>query len=122
MEFCVDRPIYMQIGTDIKEQILSGRLRAGDKLLSVREYSMFYEVSPLTIQRAMQYLEQEKVICSQRGVGNFVRDRAREQLEDGMIGQEIKSFVERLRKRGLSGSEILEMVGREVKRGGRDDD
>lgn len=114
MEFCAERPIYIQIGTDIKEQILRGSLRPEEKLPSVREYSVKYEVSPLTIQRAMQYLEQQGIIYSQKGVGNFVRTRAEERLHEDMIGQEIRAFVERLRKRGLTGEEIVGMVRAEV--------
>lgn len=121
MEFYTDQPIYIQIGTDIKEQILGGRLRPGDRLPSVREYSVSYEVSPLTVQRAMQYLEQQQIIRPQKGVGNFVRDDAREQMEEEMIGQEIKNFVERLSKRGLSAREILEKISRELERGGLGD-
>ncbi len=51
MEFQTDTPIYLQIATDIKQQILKGALCPGDKLFSVREYSILYEVSPLTVQK-----------------------------------------------------------------------
>lgn len=121
VEFCTERPIYVQIGTDIKEQILRGSLRPDEKLPSVREYSVKYEVSPLTIQRAMQYLEQQGVIYSQKGVGNFVQARAEERLHQDMIGQEIRDFVEKLKKRGLTGGEIIEKVRAEVQKGEEND-
>lgn len=49
MDFQNDQPIYIQIGTFIKEQIINGTIRPGEKLPSVREYAVFFEVSPLTI-------------------------------------------------------------------------
>lgn len=54
MEFDNEKPIYIQIASLLKEQIASGRRRAGDKLPSVREGSVLFEVSALTMQRVMQ--------------------------------------------------------------------
>ena len=77
MVFVPDIPIYLQIATQIKERIVSGDLAPGDKLPSVREYSLIFEVSPLTIQRAIQHLDNENVIYSKKGVGSFVAAEGR---------------------------------------------
>ena len=110
MQFNAEQPIFIQIGKDIQEQIISGQLVPGEKLHSVREYSVLYEVSPLTIHRSMQYLEKEGIIYSQKGVGSFVKEDIRGKLEGTMLDTEILEFIGRLRKCGLSDSEILERV------------
>jgi DNA-binding transcriptional regulator YhcF (GntR family) len=40
MKYQTDLPIYIQVATDIKEQIMSGKLTDGSKLPSVRELSV----------------------------------------------------------------------------------
>lgn len=112
MEFQNDQPIYIQIATKIKEQIVSGRIRPGDKLPSVREYSVLFEVSALTIQRAMQYLEKEQVIYSRKGVGNFVREDTKQSLQGQMINDLAGEFIKKMRNCGLQGDEIRELVDR----------
>lgn len=57
MEFQTDTPIYLQIATDIKQQILKGALCPGDKLFSVREYSILYEVLAPDGAESAQQLE-----------------------------------------------------------------
>ena len=110
MVFVPDIPIYLQIATQIKERIVSGDLAPGDKLPSVREYSLIFEVSPLTIQRAIQHLDNENVIYSKKGVGSFVAAEGRANIEDQMVGRQAEEFVRRMRNCGLSAKEVSERV------------
>lgn len=110
MEFHNEQPIYIQIATCVKEQIVSGRIQPGDKLPSVREYTVQFEVSALTIQRAMQYLEKEQIIYSRKGVGNFVREDSTRNLQGQMVEAQARDFVEKMKKCGLSPEEIRELV------------
>ena len=66
------RPIYSQIIDSYREQILSGVLREGDRLPSVRELAMELTINPNTIQRAYRELETEGWIASVPGKGSFV--------------------------------------------------
>lgn len=115
MGFNTEQPIYLQIGMDIKEQIVGRKLVPGEKLRSVREYSVYYEVSPLTIQRAMQYLESEGVIYSQKGVGNFIKADVMDSLEGSMLDEKIRGFIGHLRKCGLSDEDIAGRILKELK-------
>lgn len=110
MEFKSDVPIYIQIASDIKEKIINGMIQEGDKLGSVREYSVEYEVSALTIQRTMQFLEMEQVIESKRGIGSFVRKGAKKSLEENVVDATVREFVLKMRNCGLSDSAIMSMV------------
>ncbi len=115
MDFQNNEPIYIQIGTAIKEQIVNGSLKPGEKLPSVREYAIIFEVSPLTIHRAVQYLETEGVIETKKGIGSFVRSEIQEKLSRDMIEQKVHDFIGRLRKCGLSDEAIEAAVMRELK-------
>ena len=77
MDFQNDQPIYIQIGTFIKEQIINGTIRPGEKLPSVREYAVFFEVSPLTIHRTVQYLESEGIIETRKASAALSEPRYR---------------------------------------------
>jgi DNA-binding transcriptional regulator YhcF (GntR family) len=89
---------------------MSGVLPYGEKLSSVREYSLEYEVSPLTIQRAMAELESEGIIKSRRGVGSFVLGDCKDNLEMRMVDRQIEEFIEKMRNVGLSDQAILKKV------------
>ena len=66
------RPIYTQICDGFREQILSGVLRQGDRLPSVRELTTQLTINPNTIQRAYRELEMQGWVVSVPGKGSFV--------------------------------------------------
>ena len=72
MEFRDKQAIYLQIAEYVCEQILLNKWLPGNRILSIRELAIFMEVTPNTIQRAYDYLQQEEVIINKRGVGYFV--------------------------------------------------
>lgn len=118
MDFDHNQPIYIQIGSIIKEQILTGLLRTGDKLPSVREYAVIFEVSPLTIHRALQYLEQERVIVTKKGIGSFVNEEMKEALAVQMVKGQVQDFVAKMKNYGISEAESIGMVQEVWREGG----
>jgi GntR family transcriptional regulator len=103
-------PIYVQISNDIKDQIISGKLNDGDKLKSIREYSLSYEVTTLTMQRALGLLEGEAVVETKKGVGSFVKTGVREQIKIRLVQELVSDFLVRAANMGISGEEILQSV------------
>ena len=73
--FSEDRPIYAQIIEQMKEFIVSGAVKPGDKLPSVRELAGDAGVNPNTMQRAMAELESTGLVYSQRTSGRFITER-----------------------------------------------
>lgn len=65
-------PIYLQLAERIKLLIISGKLRSGDKLGSVRDLAQETGVNPNTMQRALTELEREGLIYSVRTCGRFI--------------------------------------------------
>jgi DNA-binding LacI/PurR family transcriptional regulator len=65
-------PLYRQIQEDIKAQIASGLLRAGDRIPSESEIMSHYFVSSITVKNALNGLVDEGVIYRLKGKGSFV--------------------------------------------------
>lgn len=65
-------PIYAQITRQIKQLILSGQLKEGDALPSIRLLAKELRISVITTKRAYEDLEAEGFIVTQPGRGSFV--------------------------------------------------
>ena len=106
-------PIYAQITSQIKEKILSGELKTGEALPSIRLLAKELRISVITTKRAYDDLEQEGFIHTMPGKGSFVaprnpelyRKQALKQVED-LLGQ----AVEAARKGGVSRDEVQEIL------------
>ena len=66
-------PPYSQVARGIRERIMSGEYRAGDRLPSEAELCAMYGVSRMTARRAVTSLVQDGVVLTENGRGTFVR-------------------------------------------------
>ena len=122
-------PIYIQIMQKLKADIVSGKLKGGEKMPSVRELSETFQVNPNTVQRVFIELEREGITYSQRGIGTFVAEGAEvidklkttqaesyanrfadEMLELGLVKKEIYAYLEKILE-GSKAMMILEANG-----------
>ena len=69
-----ERPIYIQLVEKIRLEIVSGKLKSGERLPSVRELALISRVNPNTMQKALAELEDEGLIYTERTNGKFVTD------------------------------------------------
>ena len=69
------QPIYEQIYSQIKAQILSGALREGELLPSIRALAKDLRISVITTKRAYEDLERDGFILTQQGRGSFVAEQ-----------------------------------------------
>jgi len=112
MNFKNDIPIYIQVKNEIESEILSGKLKAGEKLLSVRVYASNFKVNPNTIVKALQELESIDLIYTDRTNGKFVTtnkviiDKNRKKLASIITDE----YITNLNKIGLSKKEIIDLV------------
>ena len=63
-KFSGDRPVYQQICELIRGAVLTGELRPGQRIPSVREIAAQAQVNPNTVQRALSELEREELLRS----------------------------------------------------------
>ncbi|HHW11090.1 MAG TPA: GntR family transcriptional regulator, partial [Firmicutes bacterium] len=69
-----DQPYYRQIVEQIRHLILSGRLKPGTQLPSVRQLASDLTVSVITTRRAYEELEREELIVTRPGTGSIVAE------------------------------------------------
>ena len=82
-----DKPIYEQISSQVKAQILSGTLTAGAKLPSIRALASDLGVSVITTKRAYAELEEAGFIDTVQGKGSFVAGGNLELLREERLRQ-----------------------------------
>ena len=117
-------PIYRQVMNQIRRQIMTDQLAAGDQLESVKSLSTRLKVNPMTISKAYGFLVEEGLLERLRGVGLFVspvRADSRRRLQKAMLqeafgkaaalavqlgapaDEAVREFSEHLRKLGSKG-------------------
>ena len=118
-EFDVNIPIYIQIMKTIKQNIVSGILKPGDKLASVRDQAESLVVNPNTVQRAYQELEREGVSVTRRGTGSFIveRDTLIADLRQEMAQSLMTDFIEGMRSLGFQNEAITRALNKELSGG-----
>ena len=97
------RPIYEQLEEKLRRMILSGAIREGERLPSVRELAGQLAINPNTIQRAYRELEQAGFIYSIPGKGSFA----------GSLQDVDDSRKQELRQRFLAAAKELLQLGEE---------
>ena len=80
MEFRENQAIYIQIAEYVCEQILLKKWNLGEKILSIRELAILMQVTPNTVQRAYDFLQQKEIIANKRGIGYFTEADALERI------------------------------------------
>ena len=75
-------PIYDQIYTQVKQQIISGELREDEALPSIRSLAKDLRISVITTKRAYEELERDGFIYTVAGKGSFVAARNTELLRE----------------------------------------
>lgn len=68
---------YFQLMEDLKEQILSGKISAGEKLPSENELSSSYQISRQTVRKAIAMLENAGYVYAEHGRGTFCSELVR---------------------------------------------
>lgn len=74
--------IYLQIALYVCEQILLKKWKPEEKIISIRDLGEMIEISPNTVQRAYDFLQQRNIITNVRGIGLFVDPDAEEHILD----------------------------------------
>ena len=106
-------PIYRQIVTQIKAQITSGTLTAGDALPSMRLLAQQLRISVITTKRAYEELERDGFIENFTGRGCFVKAQNKEFLREEIIRQteeQLSKACEIARQGGLTLDELHELL------------
>jgi GntR family transcriptional regulator len=107
-------PIYEQVTRQIKAQIISGELREGESLPSIRRLAQDLQISVITTKRAYEELEKEGFIDTVEGKGSFVAMQNKELLREKkmkLVEEKMAGAVEEARLLGINRAELEEMLG-----------
>lgn len=111
-----DEPIYQQIVTQIKAQIMSGELAAGEALPSMRMLAQQLRISVITTKRAYEELEKDGFIETIAGKGCYVKTQNTDFLREESVRQTEEMLAKACEKARVCGltleemKEILELV------------
>ena len=111
--------VYEQIVRQVEKYVLTGVLRGGDKLPSVRNLSLTLKVNPNTVQRAFMELERSGVIVTAPGRGSFVSEQGAERLKEKREEKAImdfKTLIAELKLSGMGKEEIIQIVEEEYQK------
>ena len=107
------KPIYEQIYSQIKAQIISGALEEDDGLPSIRNLAKDLRISVITTKRAYEELEREGFIYTVAGKGCFVAPKNVEFMREGNL-KKIEAHMEAIRQLAatcnLTRQDIMEMM------------
>ena len=114
MEFNAHKPIYLQICDQLYGQILSGELKADDRILSVRDYGIQLGVNPNTIMRSYETMTASGIIYNKRGIGYFISAEAKDlvlkQMREEFINEELPQVVKKMKLLGITNEEFLKFA------------
>lgn len=116
MEFSEPKGIYLQIADQIRERILRGEWKAGERIPSIRELAVELGVNPNTVTRSYQKLLERELISNQRGRGYFVSgnavERALGEMRKEFMRDELPRIIEAMRLLGIGVEEIAGPLSR----------
>jgi GntR family transcriptional regulator len=107
-------PVYEQIKRAIKLAILSGHLKEGDRLMTLREMAFKLMVNPNTIIKVYEQLENEGFVYSRPGAGYYVRlDRSKFGPERSELFEKTtRDYISRVLDLGYSSGDMLREIAR----------
>lgn len=108
-----DKPIYEQITSQIKNLIITGALRQGEALPSMRLLAKELRISVITTKRAYEDLERDGFLETVVGKGSFVAGRNLEIIREEqlrMAENSIQKAVEIAKSGGITKEELIELL------------
>lgn len=106
MEFKDNQAIYLQIANHFFENILQKKWNSGEKIPSIRDMAVEFEVNPNTAMRTFNYLQDKGIIFNKRGIGYYVSDdgyeRTRDLRKEQFINEELSPMFRTMQLLGIS--------------------
>ncbi len=107
------RPLYEQIATQIKSAIMSGELKAGEAIPSVRAMAKSLHISILTVQKAYSTLQEDGFIETTAGKGCYVSAQNQDfylEEQQKKIEEKLSEAIEIARVSGISLDKLLNLI------------
>ena len=116
MIFNNNQPIYIQILELINDKIINEEWIADERIPSVRDLAMKYEVNPNTVMRAYERLQSDEIIYKRRGIGYYLSPDARDKTflyyKNEFICSELPKLFAKLNTFSITMSELEEIYSK----------
>lgn len=114
-QFTSDKPIYLQLMEVFKTAIVSGELKSGDRLESVRDLAITAKVNPNTMQKALSELERIGLVRTERTSGRFITDNQEllNSMKDEIAQKEISQFLTKMKALGLDKDSVIQLINKQ---------
>ena len=115
MQYDPNAPIWLQVMTALKTDIVTGRRPPGEKLPGGRELALQYTINPNTAARVYQELEKEGLCETKRGLGTFVTGDVQriQKLREELARSAMEQYLAKMRLLGYSPEEAARLILKE---------
>ena len=105
-------PLFEQLAASVRQQVLSGTVRPGDRLPAARELAASLEVNVHTVLHAYQELRDEGLIELRRGRGAVLTERAGAVAE---LAEHVTALVAEARRLGVNPQTLNTLINEEYR-------
>lgn len=107
-----ERPIYVQLVEKLRIEIVSGKLKNGERIPSVRELALTTKVNPNTMQKALSELENEGLIYTERTNGKFVTDNKEliEKIKRKLAEEKVNNYIKDMKNIGITYEQSIQYL------------
>ncbi len=108
-QFSSHAPVYLQIVSRIRADILKGTYRADEQIPSVRQLALEAGVNPNTMQRAFSVLEEEHLFVTRGTLGRFITtdESVLSEARETMYRETVAQILTEAHAVGLSTEELI---------------
>jgi len=114
LDFRSGLPIYIQIVNQVQQRVVSGALKPGDQLPTVRALALELRVNFNTVARAYRLLDEARIISTQQGRGTYITEipppEVTEQLRREALQALALRYVDEAKRINSSNKEITESI------------
>ena len=114
IDFKSTKGIFQQIADNLCHQILEGKLPPGERIPSVRDLAVEFEVNRNTLLRTYSILEDASIIVNKRGIGFFVAENAVELIrateKTEFYTNELPSFIQKVKLLKLNSEDLKDLL------------
>ncbi|MBR7553967.1 GntR family transcriptional regulator [Allobacillus sp. GCM10007491] len=116
LDHASNKPIYIQIAEWLENEVLSGRVEAGEKIYSQYQLADRFNINPATAAKGLKLLAEEEIVHKRRGLGMFVEEKAvniiREKRKNKTLKRMLREIVKEANYLDVSMDELSEMLRR----------
>jgi DNA-binding transcriptional regulator YhcF (GntR family) len=114
LEFDNDKSIYLQIAESIENDILKGAIDEEMQIPSTNQMAVIFKINPATAAKGINLLVDDNIIYKKRGIGMFVAEGAKTQIQEkrkeSFYEKYVISLLDEAKQIGISKQELLRMI------------